>query len=149
MPPGTEIIRTYAEYGNLIDGFFRGCYQLLFIVGRPELAKSYEFEQRLGQASHQGMPLTHATHGTATMPSVATWLLATVNAQWPASCKERPADNAIANVASTVSPAPHTSRAFVALAGKYQMEAKTQLLTYFNGSGTDWINLTYPLCHFR
>jgi hypothetical protein len=48
MPPGTEIIRTYAEYGNLIDGFFRGCYQLLFIVGRPGLAKSYEIEQRLG-----------------------------------------------------------------------------------------------------
>jgi hypothetical protein len=38
MPPGTEIIRTYAEYGNLIDGFFRGCYQLLFIVGRPGLS---------------------------------------------------------------------------------------------------------------
>jgi hypothetical protein len=52
MPPGTEIIRTYAEYGNLIDGFFRGCYQLLFIVGRPGLAKSYEIEQRLGQAGH-------------------------------------------------------------------------------------------------
>ncbi len=52
VPSGTEIIRTYAEYGNLIDGFFRGCYQLLFIVGRPGLAKSHEFEQRLTQGGH-------------------------------------------------------------------------------------------------
>ena len=42
------------ESSSLIDGFFRGCYQLLFIVGRPGLAKSYEFEQRLGQLGHPG-----------------------------------------------------------------------------------------------
>ena len=52
LPQGTEVIRSYMEYGNLIDGFFRGCYQLLFIVGRPGLAKSHEFEQRLGQRGH-------------------------------------------------------------------------------------------------
>ena len=52
VPSGTETIRTYAEYGNLVDGFFRGFYQLLFIVGRPGLAKSHEFEQRLGQGGH-------------------------------------------------------------------------------------------------
>jgi len=52
VPFGTEIIRTYAEYGSLVDGFFRGCYQLLFVVGRPGLAKSHEFEQRLEQGGH-------------------------------------------------------------------------------------------------
>jgi hypothetical protein len=50
--PGIEVIRSYAEYGDLIDGFFRGCYQLLVVVGRPGLAKSYEFEQRLGSSGH-------------------------------------------------------------------------------------------------
>lgn len=52
VPSGTEIIRTYAEYGSLVNGFFCGCYHLLFVVGRPGLAKSHEFEQRLGQSGH-------------------------------------------------------------------------------------------------
>ena len=52
VPPGTEIIRTYAEYGELINAFFQGCYQFLFIVGRPGLAKSYEFERRLSRTGH-------------------------------------------------------------------------------------------------
>lgn len=52
VPPGTEIIRTYREYGKLVDGFFNGFYQLLFIIGRPGLAKSYEFEERLAERGH-------------------------------------------------------------------------------------------------
>ena len=52
VPPGTEVVRTYDEYGKLVDDFFKRHYQLLFVVGRPGLAKSHEFEDRLGQQGH-------------------------------------------------------------------------------------------------
>ena len=49
IPPGAEIIRTYAVLGQFVEDFCQGHYQLLIVVGRPGLAKSSEFEQRLGQ----------------------------------------------------------------------------------------------------
>jgi hypothetical protein len=52
IPDGAEVVRTYAEYGQFVESFFRGHYQLLILVGRPGLSKSFEFEQRLGRAGH-------------------------------------------------------------------------------------------------
>lgn len=45
-------MRTYAEYGQLVEAFLAGDYQLLFVVGRPGLGKSCEFDQRSGATSH-------------------------------------------------------------------------------------------------
>jgi len=52
IPKGAEIVRTYSQYETLVTAFFQGYYNLLIIVGRPGLAKSYSFEQRLGATSH-------------------------------------------------------------------------------------------------
>ena len=52
MPDGAEVVRTYLEYGRHIEAFFRRHYQLLIIVGRPGLSKSYQFEERIGSDSH-------------------------------------------------------------------------------------------------
>jgi hypothetical protein len=47
IPPEAEIIRTFAEYEGLVDAYFAAAYNLLIIVGRPGLSKSYTFEARL------------------------------------------------------------------------------------------------------
>ena len=52
LPSGTETVRTYAEYGQIVEAFFQGNYQLLIVVGQPGLAKSHEFEQRAGRRGH-------------------------------------------------------------------------------------------------
>lgn len=47
IPPEAEIIRTFAEYGKLVAAFYAARYNLLIIVGRPGLSKSYTFESGL------------------------------------------------------------------------------------------------------
>jgi hypothetical protein len=52
IPDGAEIVRTYDQYDALIKSFFQAQYNLLIVIGRPGLAKSYSFEQRLSTTSH-------------------------------------------------------------------------------------------------
>jgi hypothetical protein len=47
IPPEAEVIRTFEEYRTLVDAFFAGHYNLLIVVGRPGLSKSYIFEERM------------------------------------------------------------------------------------------------------
>lgn len=47
IPPEAEIIRTFEEYRTLADAFFASHYNLLIIVGRPGLSKSFMFEERM------------------------------------------------------------------------------------------------------
>jgi hypothetical protein len=47
IPPGAEIIKTFAEYRKMVDAFYRKAFNLLVIVGKPGLSKSKEFELRL------------------------------------------------------------------------------------------------------
>lgn len=47
IPPGAEVITTFAEYGKLVKGFFEGHYKLLILIGRPGLSKTYEFERQM------------------------------------------------------------------------------------------------------
>jgi hypothetical protein len=47
IPPEAEIIRTFEEYRKLIVAFFAGYYNLLIVVGRPGLSKSFMFEERM------------------------------------------------------------------------------------------------------
>ena len=52
MPDGAEVVRTYLEYGQHIEAFFQRHSQLLIIVGRSGLSKSYQFEERIDGSSH-------------------------------------------------------------------------------------------------
>jgi hypothetical protein len=52
IPDGAEIIRTYQEYGEFVDGFFDGHYHLLIVMGRPGISKTTEFEHRTDGNSH-------------------------------------------------------------------------------------------------
>jgi hypothetical protein len=47
IPPEVEAIRTFEEYRKLVDAFFAGHYNLLIIIGRPGLSKSWIFKERL------------------------------------------------------------------------------------------------------
>jgi hypothetical protein len=47
IPSEAEIIRSFDEYRKLVAAFFAGHYNLLIIVGRPGLSKSYMFEEQL------------------------------------------------------------------------------------------------------
>lgn len=52
VPSGAEVVRTYEEYGQFVDGFFQRHFQLLMVIGRPGIGKSYEFETQLDLRSH-------------------------------------------------------------------------------------------------
>lgn len=47
IPSEAEVVRTFAEYATLVGAFYDARYNLLIIVGRPGLSKSYTFEVRL------------------------------------------------------------------------------------------------------
>lgn len=53
IPQEAEIIRTYAELDSLVvKPFFGAHYHSLILLGRPGLAKSWRFQERLGPTSH-------------------------------------------------------------------------------------------------
>jgi hypothetical protein len=52
VPDGAEIVRSYKEYRQFVDAFCQGHHQLLFILGRPGLGKSFEFQKRIDGSLH-------------------------------------------------------------------------------------------------
>lgn len=49
---GVEEVSTYSTYRKFVDAFFQGHYQLLFVMGRPGLGKSKEFETHSSGKAH-------------------------------------------------------------------------------------------------
>ena len=48
IPPDAEIVRTYDELERrFVEPFFSDKYNLLIVIGRPGLGKSYLFERRV------------------------------------------------------------------------------------------------------